>query len=110
MGRLIVITTSDMALGFQLAGVETIAVDQPARAQALLREFLDNEEANLIAIRQDLLRDADSRLQRRVENSYRPVVMAIPGGTPAMPEESRRHYLTELIRRAIGFQITFGNE
>jgi V/A-type H+-transporting ATPase subunit F len=110
MGRLMVITTPDLASGFHLAGVETFAPESPEEAEALFRELLDGEEASLIAVRQDLLECIDRRLQRQIETSYRPVVMLIPGGTPTSPTEGRRRYIAELIRRAIGFHITFGTD
>ena len=43
MGRLIVITTPDIALGFQLAGVETFAVESGAQAETVLRTLLEAE-------------------------------------------------------------------
>jgi vacuolar-type H+-ATPase subunit F/Vma7 len=108
MGRLMVITTPDLAPGFRLAGVETFAVESCEKAEALLRQLLEGGEASLIAVRQDLLQAIDPRLQRHIETSYRPVVMLIPGGTPTTSGEGRRRYISELIRRAIGFHITFG--
>jgi hypothetical protein len=36
--------------------------------------------------------------------------MAIPGGLPQISAKERRHHISELVRRAIGFQITFGGE
>ena len=110
MGRLMVITTPDLAPGFGLAGVEAFAVDSPEKAEAVLRELLEGGEASLIAVRQDLLQTIDPRLRRQIETSYRPVVMLIPGGTPTTTGEGRHRYIAELIRRAIGFHITFGTE
>jgi vacuolar-type H+-ATPase subunit F/Vma7 len=110
MGRLIVVTTPDVAPGFQLAGVETVAVESGAQAEAVLRALLEAGEASLIAVRQELLQAIDPRLRRQIDASYRPVVIAIPGGTPTRPGEERRHHIAELIRRAIGFHITFGTE
>jgi V/A-type H+-transporting ATPase subunit F len=103
-----VITTPNMAPGFRLAGVETFAAESPDEAQRVLRELLEGDEASLIAVRQNLLGSIDSRLQRQIETSYSPLVMMIPGGTPASPGEGRRRYIAELIRRAVGFHITFG--
>jgi vacuolar-type H+-ATPase subunit F/Vma7 len=110
MGRLVVITTPDLVLGFQLAGVEAHSVSKPEKAQALLRDLMHDEDASLIAVRQDLLKGIDPRLQRQIDTSYRPIVMAIPGGGLALPGEGRQRYIVELIRRAIGFHITFGTE
>jgi len=110
MGRLIVITTSDLALGFELAGVDTFVVDSPEMAQSLLHEFLEQAQPDLIAVRNNLIENMDFQLQRRVDRSYRPVVIAIPGGSPAAPAQGRQRYIADLIRRAVGFQITFGTE
>lgn len=110
MSRLMVITTPDLAPGYQLAGVETFAAETPEEAETILRELMAGEEASLIAVRQDLLQHIDSRLQRQIESGYQPVVMTIPAGIPAHPADERRRYIAELIRRAIGFHITFGTE
>jgi hypothetical protein len=36
--------------------------------------------------------------------------MAIPGGLPTLTRGERRRHVSALLRRAIGFQITFGGE
>lgn len=109
MGRLMVITTPDSAPGFQLAGVETFAVENVNQAESILKELLTGDEASLIVVRQGLLEAMGTRLQRQVRRSYRPVVIAIPGGVPTITaSERRQRYISELIRRAIGFRITFG--
>jgi len=110
MGRLMVITTPDLETGFRLAGVETFGVKSADEAERVLRGFLEGEEASLIVVRQDLLQDMSPRLQRQTEMSYSPVVMSIPGGTPAAMRGTRRQHIAELIRRAIGFHIVFDAE
>jgi vacuolar-type H+-ATPase subunit F/Vma7 len=110
MGRLMVITTPDLAPGFELAGVETFAVENVEQTEATLAELLSGDEASLIVVRQGLLEAMNSRLQRQVRRSYRPVVIGIPGGLPGTTAGRRRQrYISELIRRAIGFRITFGS-
>ena len=105
-----VITTPDLAPGFELAGVETFAVENVDQAEAILVDLLSGDEASLIVVRQGLLEAMGSRLQRQVRRSYRPVVIGIPGGVPTTTADMRRHrYISELIRRAIGFRITFGS-
>ena len=105
-----VITTPDLAPGFELAGVETFAVENVDQAESILEELLIGDEASLIVVRQGLLEAMGARLQRRVRHSYRPVVIAIPGGVPTLTASGRRQrYISELIRRAIGFRITFGS-
>ncbi len=105
-----VITTPDLAPGFQLAGVETFAVEDVGEAETTLRRLLATGEASLIVVRRALWQALDIRLQRQVETSYQPLVMAIPGALPSLSRPERRRHITELIRRAIGFQITFGEE
>jgi vacuolar-type H+-ATPase subunit F/Vma7 len=110
MGRLMVITSLDLAPGFQLAGVETFAVETIEEAETVLQRLLAGGEASLIVVRRALLQAMDARLQRQVEASYQPLVMAIPGAMPTLARSERRRYISELIRRAIGFQITFEGE
>lgn len=110
MGRLMVITTPDLVAGFQLAGVETFAVEDVEAAEAVLQQLLTGGAASLIVIQQTLLQAMNPRLQRRAEASYQPVVMAIPGGLPTLTRGERRRHVSALLRRAIGFQITFGGE
>lgn len=109
MGRLMVVTTPDLAPGFQLAGVETFAVEDAGQAGTILRQLLSEDEASLIVLRQGLLDTLDSGLQRQIRRSYRPVVITIPGGISAPFSHRRQRYISELIRRAIGFRITFGS-
>ena len=108
MGRLMVITTPDLAPGFELAGVETFAVESVDQAEKLLEEFLAGDEASLIVVRQGLLEAMDAALQRRVSRSYRPAVIAIPGSVSIVPSQRRQRYISDLLRRAIGFRINFG--
>lgn len=105
-----VITTPDLAPGFQLAGVETFVAKDVTEAETVLRQLLASGEASLIVVGRALLQAMDARLQRQIETSYQPLVMAIPGAMPTLAQRERRRHITELIRRAIGFQITFGEE
>ena len=103
-----VITTPDRAPGFELAGVETFAVENVTQAETTLEELLTGDEASLIVVRQGLLEAMDAGLQRRVSRSYRPAVIAIPGTVSIVPGQRRQRYISDLLRRAIGFRITFG--
>ncbi len=110
MSRLIVVTRPSLALGFQLAGVEAFAAQDAVAAQRLVTSWLGAGEASLLALDDGLLADFDPALRRRLEAADRLPYIAIPGGGPLEPEISRRRQLTELIRRAIGFHITFRGE
>jgi vacuolar-type H+-ATPase subunit F/Vma7 len=105
-----VITTPDLAPGFELAGVETFSATNSEEAETLLRQLLAQGEASLIVVRQALLQAMHIRLQRQVETSFQPLIMAIPGGMPTVTKGEHRRHLAELIRRTVGFQITFNQE
>jgi vacuolar-type H+-ATPase subunit F/Vma7 len=108
MGNLLVITTPDLAPGFQLAGVETFAVDTVAEAEATLTTLLDDRDTSLIIVRRALLQAMNPHLQRRLESSAQPVVMSIAGRPTSIPGHDHQHHLSELIRRTVGFHINFG--
>ncbi|MBI4673213.1 MAG: V-type ATP synthase subunit F [Chloroflexi bacterium] len=110
MSRLVVIADAETALGFQLAGVQVVRAEDAERAQTLLYELLNDASVGLIAVSGALMERFDDATRRRVETSYAPVVVSLPTGGPAMGFASRREYLAALIRRAIGFHITFPGE
>jgi len=109
MGRLMVITTPDLESGFQLAGVETFTAAGVEEAEAILGQLMAGQEASLILVRRSLLQAMNPRLQHRIAGGYRPLVMAIPSGAPARARRGHGRYITELIRQAIGFRISFGH-
>lgn len=110
MARLVVIADPDNALGFQLAGVEVARADDLDAAREQLVSLLDDATVGLIALSVALSERLDDELQRRIEQSLSPVVVLLPTGGPASGIATRREYLATLIRRAIGFHITFAED
>jgi V/A-type H+-transporting ATPase subunit F len=110
MARLVVLADGEVALGFQLAGVEVIRADDFESARERLLELLGDASVGLVAASAALIERLDDATRRRVETSSRPVVVPLPSGGPAPGLPSRREYLAAMIRRAIGFQITFPGE
>ena len=110
MSRLVVLADQETALGMQLTGVEVISADDYESARAQLLEFLDDATVGLIAVSATLMDQLDPAARHRVEMRYKPVVVALPARGTIMGFPDRRAYLAALIRRAIGFQITFPGE
>jgi V/A-type H+/Na+-transporting ATPase subunit F len=110
MARLVVIADPETSLGFQLSGVEVVRADDLEIAATQLAQLLGDATVGLIAIGAGLAARLDDGQRRRVENSYRPVVVTLPAGGPTLGFATRREYLAALIRRAIGFHITFAEE
>ncbi len=107
MSRLVVIADPETALGFELAGVEVIRADDLESGRARLMELLNETNVGLVAVSAALLDKLDEATRRRVEASYKPVVVSLPTGGAALGLGRRREYLAAMIRRAIGFHITF---
>jgi len=110
MSRLLVVTRPALVHGFQLAGVEAYGAEDVESAQELIENWLKAGEIGLLAIDDGLLERMDPDFIRRLETSDRLPFLAIPGGQPLGPEVSRKHRIAEMIRRAIGFHITFKGE
>ncbi len=107
MARLVVIADMDTALGFQLAGVEVLRAEDAGSARSKLLQLLSDENVGLIAISSAFLDALDDATRRLVETGYKPVVIGFPKGGPVSAVAGRRERLAALIRRAIGFHITF---
>lgn len=110
MSRLLVLTRPSLVAGFQLAGVDAYGADDIETAEELIADWLESGEVDLLAIDDGLLERMDRGLVQRLETSDQLPFLAIPGGGPLGPEASRRYRIAEMIRRAIGFHITFKGE
>ncbi len=110
MSQLFVVTRPGLVPGFQLAGVDAHGAEDVETAQELIEKWLDSGEAGLLAIDDGLLEHMDANFIKRLSSSEHFSYLAIPGGKPLGPEASQRHRITTLIRKAIGFHITFKGE
>ncbi len=107
MAKLTVITNPTLAPGFRLAGVEVIAAESQENASRALLRLLDEGEAGIIAMDMPYYNGLDYGTARRIEQLVKPVVVSLPVGADALPEQRRSRQIAELIRRAIGIRMTF---
>ncbi len=110
MSRLLVVTRPALVPGFRLAGVDAYGAEDVETAQELIDGWLKAGEVGLLAIDDGLLEHIDPSFIKYLEASENLPYLAIPGGGSLGPEVSRRHRIAEMIRRAIGFHITFKGE
>lgn len=110
MSQLFIVTRPSLVTGFHLAGVDAYGAENVESAQELIDKWLNAGEVGLLAIDDGLLARMDPAFLRRL-NVYEDLpYLSIPGGQPLGPEVSRRYRIAALIRRAIGFHITFKGE
>ncbi len=110
MSRLLVVVRPSLVPGFQLAGVEAFRADDAEEAESLIGQWLEAGETGLIAIDDELLSSFDAAFRRKLEVVEQLPYLALPSGEPRGPEGARQRRVSELIRRAIGFRITFKGE
>jgi V/A-type H+-transporting ATPase subunit F len=110
MSRLIILTRPDLVTGFRLAGVDAFTADSVESAQELVQNWIVKGEEGLLAIDEGLLERMDAVFVKQLEAAEKLPYIAFPGGEPLGPEASRRYQIAEMIRRAIGFHITFKGE
>ena len=110
MSRLLILSRPPLVPGFHLAGVDAFGAEDVESAQELIESWLMANESGLLVIDDGLLEHMDPTFVKSLEASENMPYLSIPGGGPLGPEVSRRHRIAEMIRRAIGFHITFKGE
>ncbi|MDO8879276.1 MAG: V-type ATP synthase subunit F [Coriobacteriia bacterium] len=106
MYKLIVLTDPDHADGFGLAGVDVVVAESPEDARRKLSGLIDDDESGIVAVNEAFMADIDERTQQKINQTYRPIVISLPIREKLATDEDHRAYLSRLIRRAIGFDIT----
>ena len=106
MYKLVVLTDPDNADGFRLAGVDVQVVETKDEARRRLNDLIDDESSGIIAVNEQIMGAIDERTQKKIDSIYRPIVISLPIREQLHMGEDHRAYLSRLIRRAIGFDIT----
>jgi vacuolar-type H+-ATPase subunit F/Vma7 len=110
VSRLLIISRPSLAIGFQLAGVDTYSAEDVESAQEVISTLLENDETGLLAIDDGLIAQMDARLLEQLNNTKRLQYIVFPGGGSQGYLASRQQRMAEMIRRAIGFHILFQAE
>jgi len=105
VARLTVITDSDTALGFRLAGVKVTEVTGADEAAERLLALLRSKEAGIVIYNEEYQSAIPEKNQAALEESLTPIFFAIPVARTARISERREEYLARLLRRAIGYQL-----
>lgn len=110
MNKMIVITKKDQALGFKLAGVDVIGVDDIETAEGLITTWLNKKEAILLAIDDGLFSQFNKALVKRIYESDEMNLVTIPDGPVSDAGALHKKSIYDMIRHATGVQIRFKGE
>ncbi len=100
------LTDPETADGFRLAGVDVQVVESNDMARKQLNSLIDDDSSGIIAVNEKMMAAIDERTQKKIDSIYRPIVISLPIKERLEMGEDHRAYLSRLIRRAIGFDIT----
>lgn len=105
---MVVIVPAELEAGFGLSGVETIGAETHAEAVASLHQVMSGGEKALIAVYEPFLSGLPERERAAVESSLDPVIVPLPAGLDRHDEGRHRARISEMLSRAVGYHITFG--
>lgn len=105
MHRVVVLTDSETATGYRLAGVEVREVDGEG-AVAALEELIESERYGLVVVDEGLIPDPLDATARTMRGRELPVILPVPGLSASFGEgDDATDYMKDLVRNAIGFDI-----
>jgi len=103
--KMIVLTDSETATGFRLAGVEVRETTQED-AQRALEELITSDAYGLVAVDEALLPDPNRSSARIMRGRELPVLLSMPSLGAAFSEGAdATDYMKRLVRSAIGFDV-----
>jgi len=102
MYKFVIVTDSDRAAGFRLAGAEVVEAADPNEARAAIPPLLYRDDIGIVAVNEEYLPGLDEKLMDRIERMHRPLVIAIPAKSRTI---DRRTYIERLLKKAIGYNI-----
>ncbi|MEJ2288389.1 MAG: V-type ATP synthase subunit F [Deinococcales bacterium] len=105
MPRMVVLTDSETAVGFRLAGVEVREAVQEGAREAL-DELIGSDAYGLVVVDEGLIPDPIAASERAMRGRELPVVLPLPSLGGAFGEgDDAVAYMKSLVRDAIGFDI-----
>ena len=106
MPKMIILTDSETATGFRLAGVEVRETDEGG-AQRALEDLIESNDYGLVAVDEGLIADPNRSSARAMRGRELPVLLTMPSLGAAFDEAGgdAADYMKQLVRSAIGFDV-----
>ena len=108
--HLTIVIPPELAAGFRLAGAGVRSVIDSTQATTTVQELIAQGERGVIGVYEPFFLQFDPGLRESLEQSLAPVVIAVPSGFGTKEEVTRRARIAALLRRAVGYHITFGED
>jgi V/A-type H+/Na+-transporting ATPase subunit F len=110
--RVVILTDSDTADGFRLAGVETMEGKEGDTAgnKAKILSLVNDDDVGIVGVSEEYFSELDEATRAKIERLERPIIVTVPVTKHLEASEARHAYLAKMIRRAIGFDIKIGGE
>ncbi len=108
--RLVVVVPDEVEAGFRLAGATIAPADGADEAAETIDELLREGERGVIGIYEPWLMQFPVDFREWLEGLVAPVVVGLPSGLEAGAGPARQARLAGMLRRALGYHITFGGE
>ena len=102
MYKFVIVTDSDRASGFRLAGAEVIEAASAGEARILIPPLLYKDDIGIVAVNEEYMLSLDEKVMDRIEKMNRPLIIPLPSKSK---EIDRRTYIERLLRKAIGYNI-----
>ena len=105
MPRMLVLTGSETAIGFRLAGVE-VRETTSEEAQTDLEEIILSDKYGLVVVDEAFINDPNRSSERAMRGRNLPVLLPMPSLAATFGEEAdATEYMKKLVRDAIGFDV-----
>lgn len=105
MAQLIVITDTDTALGFRLAGLDVPDIVSANEATEQLLSLLQGKEPNVVIYNEEYRQALSEKSRALLDESLTPVFFPISTRQIGQIGESREVSLARMLRRVIGYQL-----
>ncbi len=102
MYKVVVVTDSDRATGFRLAGAEVLEATSSEEAKKVIPGLLYRDDIGIVAVDEEYMLSLDEKMMDRIEKMHRPLIIPLPSKSK---EIDRRTYIERLLRKAIGYNI-----
>jgi V/A-type H+-transporting ATPase subunit F len=102
MYKFVIVTDSERAAGFRLAGAEVFEVQNVEDAKTTIPPLLHKDDIGIVAVNEEYMLALDEKLMDRIEKMHRPLIIPIPA---KRKEVDRRTYIERLLKKAIGYNI-----